>query len=139
MGRISAFGDRIMLAGLLTPDTVSILNNVHVALVNTVPNKNAIDASYLVEPAVSDGYSRAQYGIGRDFWTEALGVFYNTDTITFGLPTGDWGRITGWALCDASVSEGGNIIASGSLNNDATILAGSSVYLPAETLRLKLV
>lgn len=137
MGYISLYGDQLMLASLLTPNASLSIDTFYVALLTDLPDKNLTDASQLSEPLASYGYVRESYNSGYDNWSSSVGVFYNTKDIVWPTPTGDWGRIVGWALCDSP--DVGNIIAIGVLSPESTISAYSNVYIPANSLRLKLV
>jgi len=136
MGYISMYGDQLLLASLLTPDSAVSIDSFYVALLTDLPDKNITDSALLSEPSGS-GYGRVSYQSGYANWSSSVGVFYNANDIVFPTPTGDWGRIVGWALCDSAGI--GNVIAVGALTPESSVSAYSNVYIPATSLRLKLV
>ena len=136
MAAISNFGGNLLLASVFTPDTANQITNLFVALTFDVPHKN-VTGSDLNEPDSAYGYARAPYFIGADYWALNQQMVVNSQTILFDVPTEQWGRIRGWALCDDV--DTGNVIACGSLSTQSSIAAGSDVRISIGDLKLRMV
>ena len=67
-------------------------------------------------------YVRKEITKGSSHWTRAANVVSNTNTVSFAVPTADWGRVTHFGIFDASTS--GNLILHGSLANAKNINLG---------------
>ncbi len=114
----------------------AISPNAYLALTRTVPEANST-GTRLNEPPGNFGYSRKSYALGIGRWE--IGSYSdvrNTQEISFGTPTGDWGLIQGWALTTAAT--GGLLIASGSVVLPERLGFGTPVTVKAGSLRFSL-
>lgn len=111
IGRLTQYGSRLLLARVLTPDVVGDLDEVYLALTLALAT-DASDGQSLAEPRPQDGYGRAYYPVGSQYWTDAgFGTFWNVDKAVFPPATNRWRRIAGFAIC--TTPSGGDVLAFG--------------------------
>ena len=77
-----------------------------------------------VEVVGSVGYARIAIGRGSSHWTRASNVVSNAAVKSFGIPSGDWGRIKGFGLYD-HVSNSSNLLLHGTLTNFKNVNLGA--------------
>lgn len=87
------------------------------------------DTLVALEPDPTLGYARQPYGTGTDNWVVDGVMLTNTNDITFGVPSDDWGPVNHFVLCDDPSS--GDLYGWGLLSDPLNILAGAPVILPA--------
>lgn len=93
-------------------------STVYVALFITNPGEDGTGGTEVS----AGGYARIQHGPSDATWTSTDGVFSNLGTITFGVPSANWGEVTGFGLYDAVTS--GNLLIIGTLTSPITINLG---------------
>ena len=105
-----------------------------IALVTTLPTDASI-GSTLVEPS-GNGYVRL--ATSGAWGSAAAGAIANSSALTFATASGaGWCAILGFALCDASATGTGNVLAWGSLTTK-TILAGDTASFAIGDLSITL-
>jgi len=129
MGAFTNYGNNLMLQSVFNGS-----GTFYLGLVTALPDQNATSAT-LVEPS-GGGYSRIAISAGSAYWKYGQSSASNAYSAVFNTASADWGRIVGWALCDALT--GGNVIACGELVQTLVVQSGSSVTLPKESLVLRL-
>ena len=135
MGAITRYGASQMLLSAFIPENSAMPSSLWVALTLSVPPLEATGSS-LIEPNVGD-YQRVEYSIGADHWLlDGQMTLMNSQDVTWPLPSENWGRIEGWALVDSPA--GGLVLASGSIKTSVYVVAGASVSLPANLMRLRM-
>ena len=94
------YARRQLLRGMFTPDVVTALEEVQVALTRTIPPANATEEQ-LVEPEAAS-YVRQTYFVGSMFWAPTnFGELYNTATVQWEqIGAEEWGFMRGWAVLD---------------------------------------
>ncbi len=94
------YARRQLLRGMFTPDVVTALEEVQVALTRTIPPANATEEQ-LVEPE-ADSYARQTYFTGSLYWAPTnFGELYNTATVQWEqIGAEEWGFMRGWAVLD---------------------------------------
>ena len=94
------YARRQLLRGMFTPDVVTALEEVQVALTRTIPPANATEEQ-LVEPEAAS-YVRQTYFVGSMFWAPTnFGELYNTATVQWAqIGAEEWGFMRGWAVLD---------------------------------------
>jgi hypothetical protein len=129
-GRVSQYGSgRFLQAffGLADPPATFYLALTK-ALPSDVQNGTSIAA---IEPPAGGGYARVAIAAGAGGWEllSDIGVVVNVNAISFPTPTADWGKVTHFVLCTAAT--GGEILVSGSLNEDFYVQAGVTCTIAA--------
>lgn len=84
-----------------------------------------------LEPSTSLGYARVSVDTGSPTWTDPTGTQYSTNTVAvdFGLPTGEWGSINHFALCDDDTV--GNVYLYGEFDVPAEVNSTFNFAIPA--------
>lgn len=79
----------------------------------------------LIEPSAASGYTRIQCETWDD--PSGFGVTENTGAIEFDqATTGGWGKITDFAIVDASDLSAGNVLAFGKLTLSKSVASGDT-------------
>jgi len=130
MGSMSDYYELIILDTLTgkNPSTTR-----YVALVTTAAT-DASTGTTLVEP-VGQNYSRKSTAAG-DWNSASAGSTSNANAITFATPSGSWGTVVGFAICDAATV--GNVLAWGALGTNMGIGANATVSFAAGALTITL-
>lgn len=74
------------------------------------------------------GYGRQNIGSGSGWWDLANGQVTNHNTVSFTVPTADWGYLTHAILCSAAGA--GNLFAWGELRNPQNVLQSVPCTIP---------
>jgi len=128
MSGLSLYGRGQMLAAYFTPDIFTAPDALFLALSLAVPTPGDTGTD-LFEPD-DPAYTRVAYGLGSAWWTlTGAGAVVNTQEAPFGVPTADWGTLTGWALC-TDVS-GGDLVYHGALDTPVQVVAGPDAFVVA--------
>lgn len=107
-----------------------------VALCTQAPGAQA-DGTMLAEPDPNAGYARALLPNDAISWAAAdTGVIATSAAVVFPVATGDWTRVTHWALGDELT--GGNVYLYGTFAAGRRIAAGDVARIPAGVLNLSL-
>lgn len=104
----------------------------YLALLTTLPGPQT-DGSLISEPAIGDGYARAQ--IVNDqyaFGGATGGVIASTTTVIYPVATADWPVVVGYALCDSTV--GGQVYLYGSFNAPRKVMNGDQARIAPQAL-----
>ena len=64
------------------------------------------------------------------------GLTSNAAAVTFPTPSGDWGTVTHWIICDTDGSPAGNLLFWGALSASKTIQSGDDVAFVAGALQI---
>lgn len=113
--------------------TLTVPSTLYIAVTTTSPNATSTGVS-LNEPS---GGSYARTAVVNDaahFTFDGYNAVYNATDIVFPVATGFWGRLGYWALVDAATS--GNVLAYGTLNPVATVVAGDRLTIVANSLSI---
>jgi len=138
MAGASMYGREQLLAAFFMPELFDAPTDVFVALCLSIPSSGDTGDD-LAEPT-DPVYVRQPYPIGSSYWgsTGRAGVT-NTEELSFGIPSEDWGVVVGWALC--SHETGGKTFYVGELNNPVRVIYDAAVERPvivgAEALVVK--
>lgn len=106
----------------------------HVALVTATPSDSST-GSTITEPS-GNNYARKQIntaGGASPAWNAVTGTspttLTNNQAATFAAPSGSWGEVTDWVLCDAATL--GNALAYAALDTPQTPTTGDTVQMAA--------
>lgn len=114
------YGRQLMVALLLTPDAITPLTTMQVALTLTIPLANA-SQDQLVEPTAAS-YARQSYTLGSANWgATGFAELFNLGQIAFPRVDEPWGVIRGWALVDPVA---GQCLAVGSIDDPYEAVVG---------------
>jgi hypothetical protein len=109
------------------------VSSTYAALVTATPT-DASTGSSITEPA--NGYARKQInttGGASPAWSAVTGTapttLTNNQAVTFATPTGSWGTVTHWVLCDALTT--GNALAYAALSQSQTPTTDDTVQMTA--------
>lgn len=128
-GRVSQYGSGRFLQSFF--GLAAAPSAFYLALLKGLPS-DTIDGATLGALEVSGGgYARQLYGSGSGSWSlvDSIGVVTSTQQVSFPTATADWGKITHYGLCTAATA--GEIIISGSLNEDFYVSAGLTITIAA--------
>lgn len=113
--------------------------NLYVGLCTSAPSDTGIGTE-----VTGNSYARVTVASGLTGWrstqgntaasTGTGGATTNNNAISFPTPSGSWGTVTHFIICDAS--SGGNLLFYGTLQNSRSITAGQDVSFPAGTLTI---
>lgn len=106
---------------------ISLPSSYWIALCDEEPGTD-MDGTVLADLEPVGGYGRVQYLTGPTYWDNNGQYVTNLNTISFGIPTADWGMITHFALCDAS--SGGDLYAFGEFMNPQDVTTQTSFTIP---------
>jgi hypothetical protein len=133
-GQLTNAGRMALLDAMFRPDRVAPPDEVWLALTRQIPT-DASSGAELGEPN-TEGYSRAAYPTGKDYWTTSgYSTLVTTRNVFWPVPTGDWGVVRGWAMVSSSTS--GTVLGFGDLEVER-IVVGSQLYIPAGGLSIAL-
>lgn len=113
--------------------SLTIPATLYVAVATASPNSTSTGLS-LAEPT---GGSYARVSVtnnSTNFTFDGYNAVYNASDIIFPVATGFWGRLGYWALTDAATA--GNVLAYGTLNPVATVVAGDRLTMVANSLSI---
>ena len=134
MSNISTYGAELWTSALF--DIANIPANYYIALVTSLPVATS-DGTQLSEPLSTAGYGRHQISTDSASWQVNTSFSVsNIDSITFPLPTADWGTISGFVICTAVTA--GEIICWGRFNFPLYIPTGIPLIIPAGTISIGL-
>jgi hypothetical protein len=107
---------------------------VYVALFTDTNTQTQRDAGTVTEVSGS-AYARVAVTNNSTNWPAASsGSKSNGTAITFPTPTGSWGTVTAFGLCDASTA--GNLLYHGDLTASQTVASGNAVVFDVGALVL---
>lgn len=129
-GSFTTYGRKLLIDGLFIQPAG--IGTVYIALAFVVPGTTD-DATRLIEP-VGLGYERKSYAGG--WLAGTAGEAFNGNQISFNVPSGDWGVLRGWAMCN--LSTGGKVIASGALRAPTPVKAGTQPVIATRGIRVAL-
>lgn len=95
----------MLLKHLLTPDDPAVepLGTLWLAL--TVAPLQASDDGDSLSELVAPSYTRVGIGALDEYWTlTSHGVLSNATPVYWPAASGEWGLVTGWALCTEATS-----------------------------------
>lgn len=122
-------------SGTFTKPTV-----LAVALCATVPT-DAQTGSTIPELANSNGYARVTLNPSETNWTDPVGVggvCYNLARIDFAAATGNWGWVSGVAICSSATHGAGNVYVHGQLTTPKNIENTDAFYIPVSGVAITL-
>lgn len=125
---ITSYGASHWVAGMF--GVISMPTTYYIALALAQPGVDSDgDILAAMEPPPGVGYTRHSYGTGGSNWASNAGALVNLNDITYAAPTGDWGLLTYYVLCDSATS--GQVYAFGQLDDPYFITKGLGVLVPA--------
>ena len=93
------------------------------------------------EVANSGSYARVALDPDDSNWADtdgADGETSNSSIITFAAPSGNWGTVSHFAICDSATYNGGNMLFYAALNSPVAITSGLSVSFNIGDLTISL-
>lgn len=120
MGSLTDFGENLILDAFLGDDHSSVFPDpVYIGLSTTTI---ADDGTGKTEPSVG-GYERVSVANTTAEWPVAASGFkHNANTITFPVPTADWGTVVAYFIADALTA--GHILFAGNIETSREVLNG---------------
>jgi hypothetical protein len=137
MAGFSDYLEKLVLDHLFGKTTYTAPSTVYIALA-TAAITDATTGSTITEPS-GNNYSRLAVTNNTTNFPNALGTTAtksNGTAFTFATPSGSWGTVTDFAICDAASA--GNILGSGTLITPKTIGASDPVSFSAGQLTITL-
>lgn len=140
-GSKSDYLEKTALDTFIGGQTYNAPANLYIALFTTGSLTDAsTGATTLAQEVTGGGYARKAVPNDLSQWPAAAingsgqTEKHNANTITFNAATADWGSVTQWAICDASIN--GNVLYWGTFDVAKTILAGDTATIPAQSLKI---
>jgi hypothetical protein len=130
-------GRSMLLQTLFTPDDPEItpLGTLWLALVHA-PVQPSDNGDSLAELAATS-YTRVGIGALMEYWVlTAHGVLSNASAVYWPAASTNWGRVSGWALCDSAQS--GLVIAGGDFQESLQVEIQDVVALAPGMLVLEI-
>jgi hypothetical protein len=133
MAAMSDFLENKIVDHIFRGQTYTTPSAMWVALYTTTPT----DVGGGTEVVNGNNYSRVAYTPGLLAWkgthgtttgvsSGTSGTITNANTITFGVPSGNWGVINGFALMDTATQGTGNTLFYGALTTPKTVNANDA-------------
>lgn len=130
MGSISNYLELELLDHVFSVGAYSQPSSLYVALSTATISDNA---NGLTEPATTTNYDRK----GVENWDASSGrQIANTGVVSFDQASSSWGTITHYAICDAFVPGGGNMLAHGALSPSKAVNAGNTPSIAAREMKI---
>ena len=110
----------LQMKELLQGIAITPLTDLYVALFTVAPNLDGTGGTEV--PTSGTNYARQQISVATSSWNISGLEFSNSNDVTFGVPSANWGTVNATALFDSA--SGGNLIQVATLQNPKTISNG---------------